>query len=166
MSQSTAPSLRQLQALASKTARWAKREASRQHDMANFEVDSEDLTGMCAMASVQAFEWLARSGVANMQLAVSTRFLTSSHVFLLVDGWRVDPTATQFGADGPVVELHTTKNAPWYYKKPQVFSTIESFFDYLDSANWDHYQHPRRRTLIEDAPSINSAPCLGQEAYC
>lgn len=159
MPHTSVPSFEQLQALANKTSRWAKREASRQHDLVNFCVDSEDLTGMCAMASVQAFEWLRQNGVDNIQLAVSTRFLASSHAFLVVHGWRVDPTATQFGAPGPVVEQHTTKKVPWYYRNPKLFSTAEAFCEYLDSVNWDEKQHPRQRTMMEAPALACPVPC-------
>lgn len=144
-----------LAAFASKVQRWAKREASRQHDLVNFEVDPYDLTGMCAIAAAKAHYWLHRAGVGDVRIALSSRWI-EGHAYLIVGGYRVDPTAMQFGLANSLVQLHTQTKNPWYYKKPKLFDSVEAFSAYLDSISWSEKQHPRcieNRTLMgEDGP--------------
>lgn len=135
-----------LLALAHNVAQWAEREASRQQDLANFDVDPHDLTGMCAIAAAKTHHVLTRAGVRHAQLALTSRW-TECHAFVLVEGYRLDPTAMQFGSAGPLVEPHLRgprRRNPWYYAKPKTFDTIADFCVHLDSISWTATQHPRR----------------------
>ena len=97
-----------LQRFASSVARWATTEASRQQDMANFEVDAYDLTGMCAIAAVRAHALLLRAGFFDAKLALSSRWM-ECHAFVVVAGRIVDPTVMQFKKDAPLVQEHLAR---------------------------------------------------------
>ena len=141
-----------LVALAKKVARWARAEASRQHDMANFEVDASDLTGMCAIAAAKAHALLVLSGITRAKIALSFHW-TEGHAFVVVDGYCVDPTAMQFGMDKPLVSTLATKKTPWYYTKPKFFDNSDAFAEHLDNVNWSAAQHPRCvHNTLTDAP--------------
>lgn len=132
----------QLVALAKKVSRWAKAEASRQQDMANFEVDARDLTGMCAIAAAKAHALLTQSGITGAKIALSFHW-TEGHAFVVVDGYCVDPTAMQFGLDKPLVFQLANRKNPWYYAKPKFFDNSDEFAKHLDHVKWSAKQHPR-----------------------
>ena len=132
-----------LQRFASSVARWATAEASRQQDMANFEVDAYDLTGMCAIAAVRAHALLLRAGFLDAKLALSSRWM-ECHAFVVVAGRIVDPTAMQFKKDAPLVQEHLARKSPWYYRNAKLFPNAETFCAHLDATEWCWGQHPRR----------------------
>ena len=132
-----------LQRFASSVARWAQREASRQQDMANFEVDAYDLTGMCAIAAVRAHALLVRAGFSDAKLALSSRWM-DCHAYVVVADLIVDPTAMQFKQNGPLVQQYPARKSPWYYKNAKMFVDATSFCMHLDATEWCWGQHPRR----------------------
>lgn len=132
-----------LQRFARSVARWAMQEASRQQDLANFEVDAYDLTGMCAIAAVRAHALLVRAGFCDAKLALSARWM-ECHAFVVVAGCIVDPTAMQFKKDGPLVQEHPARKGPWYYKNAKLFSDATAFCAHLDATEWCWGQHPQR----------------------
>lgn len=55
----------------------------------------KDLCGMCAIASARLFNALADKGI-NSTIILNTESPYGCHVYLIVDGYVVDVTATQF----------------------------------------------------------------------
>ena len=157
-----------LQRFARNVARWAMQEASRQQDLANFEVDAYDLTGMCAIAAVRAHALLVRAGFCDAKLALSARWM-ECHAFVVVAGCIVDPTAMQFKKDGPLVQGHPARKSPWYYKNAKLFADATAFCAHLDATEWCWGQHPRRslqmcgRRLAQDVSPPKASPVLHME---
>lgn len=132
-----------LQRFARNVASWATKEASRQQDMANFEVDAYDLTGMCAIAAVRAHAIFMRAGFHDAQLALASRWM-ECHAFVVVAGCIVDPTAMQFKKNAPLVQEYLARKGPWYYRNAKLFPNAETFCAHLDATEWCWGQHPRR----------------------
>ena len=83
-------------AIARKTRRWMKRNAHHYSD-----VDPEDLSCACAIASARLLGELLKAGIQGARIHQN-----EEHAFLIVDKTHIlDVTATQFGVKKPVVFL-------------------------------------------------------------
>lgn len=112
-----------------------------------------DLCGLCAIASVWLFQDLKKNGFKPI-ICVSREKDTWGcwHVYLEVDGYVVDITATQFNiSDG--VEIHHVNHSGeillragrsnfWYWRPYKQFKTIEGLVAFMKRAGWMESEIP------------------------
>ena len=109
---------------------WAEERASRLDDS-----DPDDLSCYCAIASVKLSMLLTAAAIKH-RIAMADD-LCGSHVFVLVDGWIVDVTATQFGVDDKIFVKH--ERAPdlrWFHKITRTFGDVHSLVLWQLKKGW------------------------------
>lgn len=115
------------------------------NDAEHYALDNEmdsDLCGMCAIASVWLFQDLKKNGFKPILCISRNKNNTCGHVFVRVDGYDVDVTATQF--DFQEVEIHHTVKRPklWYWKPYRKFKSTKGLVNYLQFSRWSSDQMP------------------------
>lgn len=98
---------------------------------------SKDLCGWCAICSAELHKRLEKAGISA--LIVMQNGSMGSHVFLNVDGWIVDVTATQFKEfrNKKVVLLHEKESEQFdFYEPDQVFTSVKDLVKWQIKAGW------------------------------
>lgn len=101
----------------------------------------ETLWGWCAICSGELWKRLQKEGIQSDIVVQESD--NSCHVFLIVDGWVVDPTATQFGLRGHngVTIIHEKESEVFdFYEPAQVFGTVEELVKYQMRTKWPKSQ--------------------------
>ena len=96
-----------------------------------------ELTGMCAIASAKLFDTLEQLGY-NPTIAVSDND-DASHVFVIVDDFIVDVTATQFGRN-PIEIVHAKTATEWYWQIYYECDSIKSLVKHQKRNGWPSWQ--------------------------
>ncbi len=100
-----------------------------------------DLTGMCAIASMHLTNQLRRAKLHrkhNISIAYN-----DGHCFVLVDDVIVDITSTQFHEqqnEKVFIQKHEFVDHHWYYKKERSFKESKELKKYLRKKKWPSYQ--------------------------
>lgn len=102
--------------------------------------DPNSLECLCAISAGLLFTAM-KSDYPEVRLAVRSSDI-EGHSFILYKGLRLDPTAMQFGAPGPLVEPHITRDAPSHYQRAKQFSCLQAFNEYLKKQKWPAEQRP------------------------
>lgn len=102
--------------------------------------DPNSLECLCAISAGLLFTAM-KSDYPEVRLAVRSSDI-EGHSFILYKGLRLDPTAMQFGAPGPLVEPHITRDAPSHYQRAKQFSCLQAFNEYLKKRGWPAEQRP------------------------
>ena len=102
--------------------------------------DPNSLECLCAISAGLLFTAM-KSDYPEVRLAVRSSDI-EGHSFILYKGLRLDPTAMQFGAPGPLVEPHITRDAPSHYQRAKQFSCLQTFNEYLKKQKWPAEQRP------------------------
>jgi len=99
------------------------------------------LCGMCARASAELWYRLDAAGIpAGIRVHDSGPM---SHVFVVVDDWVVDVTATQFDQfrNHPIVMLHTREAESYtFYQADAEFDTARDLIRYQEFTSWPRSQ--------------------------
>lgn len=104
----------------------------------------QDLCGWCAIASAELHLKLSMAAI-HSRLVMMTGD-TGCHVFLNVDGWVVDITATQFREfrKTPVVILHERESEQYdFYEPCYEFDSAAALAQHQDRTGWPHSQIPQ-----------------------
>lgn len=102
--------------------------------------DPYSLECLCAISAGLLYTAM-KHDYPDVRLAVCTSDL-EGHSFVVYKGLRLDPTAMQFGAPGPLVEPHITRGAPSHYQRAKQFSCLEAFNAHLKKRGWPAEQRP------------------------
>ena len=102
--------------------------------------DPSSLECLCAISAGLLYTAM-KHDYPDVRLAVCTSDL-EGHSFVVYKGLRLDPTAMQFGAPGPLVEPHITRGAPSHYLRAKQFSCLEAFNAHLKKRGWLAEQRP------------------------
>lgn len=119
---------------------WAERQQELNLDF------SDDLCGMCAIASAELFLALRRAGISS-RIA-----LAWGHCFVISHGYIVDVTATQFRGGKRIEIQKMAKNEndrPWYWRHFTTFRSVKKLTRHQITQGWPDYQtagYLRRRT--------------------
>ena len=101
---------------------------------------NDDLEGWCAIASAELFRRLKREEIpAEIHYCMDQKDLQSCHVYLVVDDYVVDVTATQFTQfrDKPVVIMHSREAEVYdFYNTNMVFRSAEDLRAYQKKLRW------------------------------
>lgn len=99
---------------------------------------SERLNGWCAIASARLWRKLDAIGI-NSTLHMAYH-ITGSHVFLTVDDFVIDVTATQFGGQyqqNPVFISHLKEvEHEWFYQSCDVFYSADELRSHQVRTGW------------------------------
>jgi hypothetical protein len=102
------------------------------------------LTGWCAKCSAELWKRLSAIGIrADIVMCEQDSF---GHVFLNVEGWIVDPTATQFGllGKGGVTIMHEKESEAFdFYEPCQIFGEPKELVKYQKRVGWPKSQTAR-----------------------
>ena len=102
---------------------------------------SDDLEGLCAIASVELFRRLKQQKIeAKIHLASHDEFL---HCYVTVNDYVVDLTATQFGhSDKVVVKPHNSHMTifNWYWRPIKTFDCEKKLIRYQRKIGWSYDQ--------------------------
>lgn len=90
-----------------------------------------DLEGLCARASAVLFD-LLKDNNFEPEIGLSA---TRPHVFVMVDGYIVDVTATQYRRKKKVFIIKT-EDAPEMYFPEMTFKSVEELKDYQEFVGW------------------------------
>lgn len=112
--------------IARRIRRWAVLQAAKH----NF---PDDLQGLCAIAARRLFLEFKNEGYSP-KIAYQ-----KNHCFVLVDGYLVDVTATQF-AHAEVVVRRFTNVKGWYWEVQRTYTTVRGFNSRLRKDRWPHEQ--------------------------
>lgn len=117
--------------IATQTRKWAEK-----HDYAF----NTDLKGMCAIASVELFKRLKNENF-NPQLKVAIHGI-GSHVFVVIDNFIIDITATQFGHSKKVVIKNKKEFTiiNWYWRSNKTFKTHKNLIKFQQKTGWSKNQ--------------------------
>ena len=89
----------------------------------------DDLNGMCAIASAELYRRLKTAGIASEIHMWVWDLDESAHVYVIVDDYVVDVTATQFKQfrHGPVNIMHCKEAEAYdFYQSKEVFRCADS----------------------------------------
>ena len=92
--------------------------------------DPTSRQGLCAHAAAWLHLLLLQEGKTSSIATVQGNII--GHCFVVCEGLRLDPTAMQFGAPGPLVEQNDQVNAPWYYLNPIMHDSVSALCTHLD----------------------------------
>lgn len=95
------------------------------------------LTGMCAIASAKLFDRLEQLGYTPT-IGIA-ELDDSSHVFVLVDDFIVDVTATQFGRNSVEI-IHSKLATDWYWQLHYECYSIKELLKHQKRNGWPSYQ--------------------------
>ena len=127
---------RQLRNIAWQVRRWAENEYTGSDGCGWYD---NDLCGLCAVASGEI--WKRLKAVGADPLIVYCDMDWSGHCYVLVEGYVIDVTATQFFRKMPrvVVRKHTRAKQEWW-DISQTFKNIRSFRDWQKRSHWPENQ--------------------------
>ena len=98
---------------------------------------TNDLGGMCAIASGRLWRKLTQSGIhATIHLAETIGY---AHCYVVVDDYVLDVTATQFAEfrREPIVYIHTKEAEAFdYYNTTKVFNSSKQLREYQKKMRW------------------------------
>lgn len=118
--------------IATETRLWAEKHEYAFHD---------DLKCMCAIASVELFKRLKDKNY-KPQLHVATHAIGGSHVFITLNNYIIDITATQFGHPQRVIikrkNVFTIIN--WYWRSDKTFKTHKKLIEFQQKTGWSKNQ--------------------------
>ena len=124
--------MHRLKVIAASGRLWAENYAVDEVCRGNLDIDTFDLTGMCAIASAKLFNDLQMAGFS---VKIASNW---SHCFVVVDDeYIVDVTATQFGKYQKVCikEVRHTKGVH-YWKQTLVHESSADLRHYQRDAGW------------------------------
>ena len=128
-------------AVATDVRYWAE-QFSEDNDM------DEDLCGMCAIASAQLFFRLQSEGFTpQIRIWYRDGATGEAHVFLMVEDYVLDVTATQYPAfrNQPVVFMHEAEaRVHYFYNHVRECSTVRELVKHQRGARW-----PKAQTAFE-----------------
>lgn len=127
------PSMRvcEIRTIARRVRRWAERVAASNNDY------GADLAGMCAVASRQLLTELLSAGY---QAKVAYQW---NHCFVLVEGYIVDITATQFNQPKVIVrclDRAKKRGLPQYWRHTNTYKTSYGLNRRLIKDHWPKHQ--------------------------
>lgn len=115
-------------------------------------------SGLCAHAAAWVQHLLAQEGRTSVLASVQGNIV--GHCFVLCDGFVLDPTAMQFGADTPSVSWYNPTTAPWFHQEPTLHRDIQAMCEHLQGLGWCDAQLPlyflRAHTPLSTEPPIVS----------
>lgn len=117
--------------IAKNVRKWAERKARRDRFR-------DSLCGLCAIASAQLFKELVNHGFSPKIHQSNGGW--GSHVFVTVNGFLVDVTATQFEIDDEVVVKRYRRSAKWFWNKDITFANVESLAKHQKDTGWTREQ--------------------------
>jgi hypothetical protein len=110
----------------------------------------EDLNGWCAKASGQLFRTLQEEGIPAEIHMWAWHNDESAHVFVVVEDYVVDVTATQFGPfrNKPVLIMHKREaEAHEFYRTVRVFADADELRKHQKKTRWPNNQVAYERLL-------------------
>lgn len=97
--------------------------------------------GLCAHAAAWLHLLLLKEGKTSSIATVQGHII--GHCFVVCEGFRLDPTAMQFGALTPLVEPHEEDaDTPWYYCNPIMHESVSALCMHLDNLGAPSPQTP------------------------
>lgn len=97
-------------------------------------------SGLCAHAAAWLHHLLQQEGRSCMLASVQGNIV--GHCFVLCDGFVLDPTAMQFGADSPLVSWYDPATAPWFHQEPALHGSTRALCEHLLGLGWCDAQLP------------------------
>lgn len=110
---------------------------AKMEEVAELEDFSNDLCGLCARSAAITFKLLKMFGL-NPLLCV-----TWGHVFVLLDDYVVDVTATQFEYEEKIFIRHKEDNISRFYNTNFQFLELEAAIQKLQDMSWVESQMPK-----------------------
>jgi hypothetical protein len=124
-------------AIARAVREWAEERA------AQFGDSDPQLSCYCAIASAKMSLMLNEAGIKH-RIGYAYAPI-GGHMFILIDGWIVDVTATQFGEDEKILVRHThATRLPWYHRVKQTFMSAQTMLRWQERNRW-----PEEQMMIE-----------------
>lgn len=131
--------------IARRTRRWAMRNREK------FDCWS-DLGGLCAIASSKLFQNLEAAGIpAKLKLALEED--GCAHVYVEVDGYIVDITATQFSSAHAAVQVvppQSPLRKAWWWDGKKAFKSVKALVAHQVKTGWPAEQIPTRTGVSVD----------------
>jgi hypothetical protein len=124
-------------AIAEETRKWAE-------TVGRIEKLDVDLTGFCARGSARLFTNLTAAGYSPEIIVTHAADNRSAHVWVKLNGYIVDITASQFGhQDICVIECRPSR--PWYWRETYILHGVRQLRELQKEQDWAKEQIVQRK---------------------
>lgn len=120
---------------------WAEERA------AQFGDSDPQLSCYCAIASAKMSMILAAEGIKHRIGYAHSPI--GGHMYILIDNWIIDVTATQFGEDEKILVRHAhATRLPWYHRTKQTFMSAQTLLRWQQRSYWPEDQMMAEEEMV------------------